>query len=121
MTMVPVENVAGRPQSMTSTRSLAGVAISDVTPLVFVVNDNVSVRESLELLIMSAGWQPRTFASAQDFPSDRSLAASQVRLNQGWCARRAMNCCPTMPVAPRTPTSIFPVFSGFVDMPSKIV
>jgi FixJ family two-component response regulator len=35
--------------------------------VVFVVDDDVSVRESLELLIRSAGWQPETFASAQDF------------------------------------------------------
>ena len=33
----------------------------------FVVDDDVSVRESLELLIQSAGWQPETFASAQEF------------------------------------------------------
>ena len=33
----------------------------------FVVDDDVSVRESLELLIHSAGWQPETFASAQEF------------------------------------------------------
>jgi FixJ family two-component response regulator len=37
------------------------------TPVVFVVDDDVSVRESLELLIRSAGWQPETFASAQEF------------------------------------------------------
>jgi FixJ family two-component response regulator len=37
------------------------------TPIVFVVDDDVSVRKSLELLIDSAGWQPETFASAQDF------------------------------------------------------
>ena len=37
------------------------------TPIVFVVDDDVSVRESLELLIRCAGWQPETFASAQDF------------------------------------------------------
>lgn len=37
------------------------------TPLVFVVDDDVSVRESLELLILSAGWQPETFASAEEF------------------------------------------------------
>jgi len=34
---------------------------------VFVVDDDVSVRESLELLIRSAGWQPETFVSAEDF------------------------------------------------------
>ncbi|MGC2648113.1 MAG: response regulator [Candidatus Sulfotelmatobacter sp.] len=38
-----------------------------VTPIVFVVDDDVSVRESLELLIRCAGWQPETFPSAQEF------------------------------------------------------
>lgn len=37
------------------------------TPVVFVVDDDISVRESLELLIRFAGWQPRLFESAQDF------------------------------------------------------
>ena len=43
--------------------------MSDVTSIVFVVDDDISVRESLELLISAAGWQPETFASAQDFLS----------------------------------------------------
>jgi FixJ family two-component response regulator len=43
------------------------------TPLVFVVDDDVSVRESLELLIHCAGWQPETFASAEEF-----LARSRI-------------------------------------------
>jgi FixJ family two-component response regulator len=34
---------------------------------VFVVDDDISVRESLELLIRSEGWEPETFASAQEF------------------------------------------------------
>jgi FixJ family two-component response regulator len=37
------------------------------TPVVFVVDDDVSVRESLELLIRHAGWRVETFASAQEF------------------------------------------------------
>ena len=37
------------------------------TPIVFVVDDDVSVRESLELLIDAAGWQSQTFACAQEF------------------------------------------------------
>ena len=41
--------------------------MSHATPIVFVVDDDVSVRESLELLIRSAAWQPETFASAQEF------------------------------------------------------
>ena len=41
--------------------------MSQVKPIVFVVDDDVSVRESLELLIRCEGWQPATFASAQEF------------------------------------------------------
>jgi FixJ family two-component response regulator len=41
----------------------------DAIPIVFVVDDDVSVRESLELLIRCEGWQPELFASAQEFLS----------------------------------------------------
>ena len=41
----------------------------DSRHLVFVVDDDVSVRESLELLIRHEGWQPETFASADEFLS----------------------------------------------------
>ena len=41
----------------------------DVMSVVFVVEDDVSVRESLELLIQSEGWQPELFVSAQEFLS----------------------------------------------------
>jgi len=37
------------------------------TPIVYVVDDDISVRESLESLIRFAGWQPQIFASAQEF------------------------------------------------------
>jgi FixJ family two-component response regulator len=37
------------------------------TPIVFVVDDDVSVRESMELLIRSAGWQSKISASAEEF------------------------------------------------------
>jgi len=41
--------------------------MSQMIPIVFVVDDDVSVRESLELLIRFQGWQPETYASAQEF------------------------------------------------------
>ena len=41
--------------------------MSQVVPVVFVVDDDISVRESLEALIRCAGLQPETFASAQEF------------------------------------------------------
>jgi FixJ family two-component response regulator len=40
---------------------------SSAMPVVYVVDDDISIRESLELLIRFEGWQPQTFASAQDF------------------------------------------------------
>jgi FixJ family two-component response regulator len=39
----------------------------DAGPIVFVVDDDISVRESLELLIRCEGWRPETFASGQEF------------------------------------------------------
>jgi FixJ family two-component response regulator len=41
--------------------------MASVTPIVFVVDDDISVRESLELLIADAGWRPDLCASAQEF------------------------------------------------------
>ena len=39
----------------------------NLASIVFVVDDDISVRESLELLIRSAGWRAETFESGQDF------------------------------------------------------
>jgi FixJ family two-component response regulator len=42
-------------------------SISIAAPVVYVVDDDVSVRESLHVLIRCAGWQPLTFATAHEF------------------------------------------------------
>ncbi|MDP9712729.1 UNVERIFIED_ORG: FixJ family two-component response regulator [Pseudomonas fluorescens] len=56
--------------------------MSDVTPVVFVVDDDISVRESLELMIRFAGWHPRLFESAQDFlDAPRALVPSCLVLD----------------------------------------
>jgi FixJ family two-component response regulator len=44
-----------------------GQPMSPAGAVVFIVDDDVSVRESLELLIRNEGWQAETFASAQKF------------------------------------------------------
>jgi len=41
--------------------------MSSTEPVVFVVDDDISVRESLDLLLRHMGWRPRTFVSAQEF------------------------------------------------------
>ena len=51
---IPVEGESGSPAAR-------------ATPLVFVVDDDISVRESLETMIRFAGFRAETFASAQEF------------------------------------------------------
>jgi|SRR5579863_787809 len=48
-------------------RELGAPPMLGMGPIVFVVDDDISVRESLELLIRCEGWQPETFASGQEF------------------------------------------------------
>jgi FixJ family two-component response regulator len=48
---------------------LMPVTVADDRPIVFVVDDDISVRESLELLILTAGWRPEIFKSANEFLS----------------------------------------------------
>ncbi len=56
--------------------------MTDAIPRVFVVDDDISVRESLELLIRCAGWQAETFASAQEFLArPRAVAPSCLVLD----------------------------------------
>jgi FixJ family two-component response regulator len=53
-----------------------------VAPVVFVVDSDVSARESLEFLIRGAGWQPEVFASAREFLAHpRVLAPSCLVLD----------------------------------------
>ena len=80
MTTVLEENVIGRPYTLRASnaaRRLEVVPMVDSQGIVFVVDDDVSVRESLELLLKHAGWQPHTFESAQEFLAcPRPLAAN---------------------------------------------
>lgn len=41
--------------------------MADAMPIVFIVDDDISVRESLELLVQTQGWRPESFASAAEF------------------------------------------------------
>lgn len=45
--------------------------VTPVTPVVFIVDDDVSVRESLELMLREEGWQPELFPNATDFLAHR--------------------------------------------------
>jgi FixJ family two-component response regulator len=74
--------------------------------IVFVVDDDISVRESLELLIQSAGWHPELFASANVFlehppiavPSCLVLDISLPGLNGLELQERIVGKRPEMPI-----------------------
>jgi FixJ family two-component response regulator len=51
----------------TLSNQVRALPMSSAIPIVFIVDDDVSVRESLELLIRDENWRPVTFASAQEF------------------------------------------------------
>jgi FixJ family two-component response regulator len=72
MTSMSSANVARPPYTVPKTPARHAVEVNvmaDVTSIVFVVDDDVSVRESLELLLKAAGLKAETFASPQEFLS----------------------------------------------------
>ncbi|MGA7399476.1 MAG: response regulator [Candidatus Sulfotelmatobacter sp.] len=85
---------------------LGAPPILDVGPIVFVVDDDVSVRESLGLLIRCEGWQAETFSSAQEFldcpralgPSCLVLDYSLPDLNGLELQKRVAILRPDMPI-----------------------
>jgi FixJ family two-component response regulator len=93
--------------------------MTPATPIVFVVDDDISVRESLELLIRSEGWQPEIFASAQEFldrprspvPSCLVLDVSLPGLNGLDLQKRVAVERPDMPI-------IF--ITGYGDVPTTV-
>ena len=62
-------------------RSIEGVHVPGVQSIVYVVDDDVSVRESLELLIKREGWRPQLFESAHAF-----LAHPRAAVPSCWCS-----------------------------------
>ena len=94
-------------------------AAAQANPVVFVVDDDVSVRESLELLIQSAGWLAETFESAQDFlarprllaPSCLILDVAMPGLNGLDLQKRVAVDRPDMPI-------IF--LTGYGDVPMTV-
>jgi len=93
--------------------------MTPTTPIVFVVDDDISVRESLQLLIECEGWHPETFASAQEFldrprslvPSCLVLDVSLPGLNGLDVQKRVAVERPDMPI-------IF--ITGYGDVPTTV-
>ena len=106
-------------------------ARSPAAPVVFVVDDDVSVRESLELLIRHVGWRVETFASAPEFlarprvdgASCLVLAVSLPGLS-GLDPQRHVSDRPDMPIIFITghgdlPTTVRAIKAGAVEFLTK--
>lgn len=92
--------------------------MSHATPIVFVVDDDISVRESLELLIQSAGWQPELFGSAQEFLArPRLLAPNCLVLDVGLPDLNGLDLQKL--VADRTDMPII-FITGYGDVPMTV-
>jgi len=113
----------------TSTRASRA---TDATPIVFVVDDDISVRESLESLVLACGWEPRTFASGQAFldspraeaPSCLILDVTLPDVNGLELQKRVAVDRPDMPIIFVTghgdvPTSVQAMKAGAVEFLTK--
>jgi len=93
--------------------------MQQATPVVFVVDDDLSVRESLELLIETEGWRPETFASAHDFLSEpRSLGPSCLILDVSLPDLNGLDLQKRI-AADRTDMPII-FLTGYVDVPMTV-
>jgi FixJ family two-component response regulator len=103
-----------------------------VTPVVYVVDDDISVRESLEMLISHGGWRPQLLASAQEFlalprsqcPSCLLLDVGLPDLNGLELQRRICDERPEMPIIFITgrgdiPTTVRAMKAGAVEFLTK--
>ena len=54
-------------QARAASREVGPATMPNAPPIVFIVDDDISVRESHELLVQNEGWMPKTFASAGEF------------------------------------------------------
>jgi FixJ family two-component response regulator len=102
--------------------------VSHAAPPVFVVDEDVEVRQSLERLIRSQGWEPQTCASTQEFlsqprqlaPSCLILAFSSRDSNGLQVQRRIARECAEMPIIviadyEHIPTAVESIKAGAVD------
>jgi FixJ family two-component response regulator len=94
-------------------------SMSHEMPVVFVVDDDVSVRESLELLIRSAGWQPKTFESARGFLScPRALVPNCLILDVNLPDLSGLDLQSLVAVERRDMPIIF--ITGYGDVPMTV-
>jgi len=61
------ERLVETPHDYAATGAITQSSVDDVTSTVVIIDDDISVRESLDVLIRTEGWEPESFASAEEF------------------------------------------------------
>jgi FixJ family two-component response regulator len=93
--------------------------MSSALPIVFIVDDDVSVRESLELLIRDQNWKPEIFASAQEFlDHPRKLVPSCLVLDLSLPGLNGLDLQKQLAVEHIDMPIIF--ISGYGDVPQSV-
>jgi FixJ family two-component response regulator len=93
--------------------------MSTATPVVFIVDDDISVRESLELLVQNQNWKPETFASAQEFlKRPRPLIPSCLVLDLSLPGLNGLELQKQLAVEHRDMPTIF--ITGYGDVPKTV-
>jgi FixJ family two-component response regulator len=97
----------------------AALPVSTTVPTVFVVDDDVSVRESLELLVLNENWKPETFPSAQEFlRHPRKLVPSCLVLDLSLPGLNGLELQKQLAVEPINTPIIF--ITGYGDVPKSV-
>jgi FixJ family two-component response regulator len=88
-------------------------------PIVFIVDDDISMRESLELLVKGENWKPEIFASAQEFLNHpRTLVPSCLLLDLSLPGLNGLELQKQLAVEHIDMPIIF--MSGYGDVPQTV-
>lgn len=87
--------------------------------VVFVVDDDISIRESLELLIRSGGWQPEIFGSPTEFLAQPRMAVPNCLILDVNLPELNGLALQQLIAAARTETPIIFV-TGYGDIPTSV-
>jgi FixJ family two-component response regulator len=98
---------------------LGALPMSSAMPIVFIVDDDVSVRESLELLVRNENWKPETFASALEFLNHpRALVPSCLILDLSLPGLNGLELQKQLAVERSNTPIIF--ITGYGDVPKTV-
>ncbi len=122
-----LSDVAGSTHDHLVSRGIGGTifpcvgscSMPHANPVVFVVDDDISVRESLEAMIKHAGWRPETFATAREFLArPRGSAPSCLILDVGLPGLNGLDLQKQLAVDRADIPIIF--ITGFGDIPTTV-